>query len=357
MKKQSGFTLAELTVVLAVISILTVSLTPNFTQKIRENKSSRTAQEIAYIIEAAHQYVSANSKWPDQASSCAGAFTTLQGAGQLQGMDNKSPWYDATNNPTGVYTTSCTSSEFKVSVDSNTDWAGYIANYLPATTVSGKTTTTTAPLPSSVPALLGLLPLDGSRAMTGDLDMGTKSIKNATDVAASTVTASTSISTATLTASGNITSSGTVSGATVTSSGNITASGTVSGSTLSSSGSITAAGSVTATGDINSSSGNVYGNDTYIRGKGVWAATSIHDAQMLWNNATISKPSCPHGSAQIFLAPAMASANSSGESMGAIQTWADNNGSYWTVHLRVLTKSGWTYPNSTYGRIAVFTKC
>lgn len=77
------------------------------------------------------------------------------------------------------------------------------------------------------------------------------------------------------------------------------------------------------------------------------------------NGDTIPKPSCNAAAdnPQIFVAPTFFSADSQGENLKAVQSWASDTGGNWRVHLRILTKDGWVYPNANFGKVLVVTEC
>jgi len=84
----------------------------------------------------------------------------------------------------------------------------------------------------------------------------------------------------------------------------------------------------------------------------------LQNAEIASNGDTITKPDCSsYTTPQIFVSPVVFSRNTSGENLKAVQAYAQESGTDWTVHLRVLTKSGWKYPSSSYGRLMVITKC
>ena len=84
----------------------------------------------------------------------------------------------------------------------------------------------------------------------------------------------------------------------------------------------------------------------------------LQNTQIATNGDSIAKPDCsPSTTPQIFVSPVAFSRNTSGEDLKAVQAYAQESGTDWTVHLRVLTKSGWKYPSSSYGRLMVITKC
>ncbi|MBT4838894.1 MAG: prepilin-type N-terminal cleavage/methylation domain-containing protein [Methylococcales bacterium] len=188
LKKHQGFTMVELLITLFLGGMVTAAMVPNYADEWNERRANIAAAEVWSIVEASQKFIVDNTTWPDQANNCAGAFATL-GAAYLGGMDATSPWGT-------TYTTSCNNANpvsFSVSIATSGEYAGFLVNSLPATTASGATTTTTVPTPSGLPGLQALLPLDGSRAMTGALDMGNNNINNVVNLSAINVTASNNV--------------------------------------------------------------------------------------------------------------------------------------------------------------------
>jgi len=318
-KNEKGFTLLELLAVMTVIGILIVQFIPNVVEDVRQNDANVTAGEILSIGEAAQNWVADNGSWPDQGNTCASAITTMvAAAGYIDNLDDKSPWYDATTNPAGAYTTSCTATSFTVTVSTHADWSGVLANTLPVTTALGAQSQTTYPLPSTIPALDDLLPRDGSRAMTGDLDLDSNNINN--------INTATTVSTV-------------------------------------------------ATTDMRSpefidSDDVIYKVDPNANTK--LAALEVDDVclasgkclsdldkpdSIVGSGTLIPKPTCNSGVPQVFADPVLFSKDATGDAIGAVQAYAVDAGANWQVFLRILTKDGFFFPSATYGKLHVKVRC
>jgi hypothetical protein len=108
---------------------------------------------------------------------------------------------------------------------------------------------------------------------------------------------------------------------------------------------VTADGLVTARDFIISSMG------------GEKVSNGIYNAGIYNSGDSVAAPTCPEGSSpQIFVVPVAYSANETGSSLVAVHASAEGTGP-WTVQLRVRANNEWVTPNSTYGKVAVFTKC
>jgi len=118
-------------------------------------------------------------------------------------------------------------------------------------------------------------------------------------------------------------------------------------------------GSLAMQGNLDMGNNNIINvKDIYLKGKEKWASSGVHDVGVYASSDIVTKPTCPNGSPQIFATSGYFSQNSSGNALGAVQTYATSiNSTQWRVYLRVLTSSGWTYPTSTYGKIIALTKC
>lgn len=177
---QSGFTLIELAIVLAIAALIfqqqrMFDIKADIFEQ-TETDVKRTIQEIKNIQSAAGGYLVDQDQWPDFANACAGAINTLKSAptAYLNHITTVSP-YNTT------YTTECNTNTFTVKVQSDKDFAApYIAAQHPGSTVlvapNDDTTASSIPRPEEQPALQQFLLLDGSRAMTGDLDTGANTI-------------------------------------------------------------------------------------------------------------------------------------------------------------------------------------
>lgn len=301
---QRGFTLVELSFVVLITGILAAASVGFFLEDWRQKKTDITAAEIWAIGTAAQKFSSDNGAWPNQGTSCNTALTTLTAGGYLGAVSTNSPWYDAAQFPNARYTTSCNANRFTVAITINPDWAGYIANNLAATSVSGSTSTTFFPIAASVPALAGLLHRHYDSAnpdnnkMETNLNMGGYSIASANNIAAS---------------------------------------GSVTASTMS-------ATNFTATG------------------KNRTLTQAVQDITVLAHNGNVLKPTCPAGqTAQIFVAPARFVGGSPANPIGGVNARAiahPTNSNYWRVQIEVLTKDGWiTNSAQTQGRVLAMTKC
>lgn len=180
MRKQAGFTLIELMIVMFIVSILIVPMMNAFLAGIEERRVNTTVGEISDLFQAAQLYAGNNSgTWPAEVGNCATAISTLSTAteGYLVGFNVKSVYG---NN----YGTVCpligpAPRRFSVTLDTgDVGVAQQIAGILPSTTVTGTTINTSVPLPAQIPAIANLLPRDGSQAMTGNLRLGSNNIED-----------------------------------------------------------------------------------------------------------------------------------------------------------------------------------
>ena len=91
------------------------------------------------------------------------------------------------------------------------------------------------------------------------------------------------------------------------------------------------------------------------------------------NGDKITKPTCATNTETvpvIFTSPTIFEAGPQAPSMTSVQSWAEDNNTYWTVRMRVQTadknlsyagasadSDGWIYPTANYGKIFVMTLC
>jgi len=135
---KKGFSLIELCIVLAVLSILAGSITPVFIKRIQIKAGEKTSLEMSVIQQAALSYFVANNAWP-------GSLTALQNDGYLD-----SSW--VTNNPwQNAYNISSTASSFTVSTDVPQEWTRLVARDLPSTSISANTVRSSVPAPGTTP--------------------------------------------------------------------------------------------------------------------------------------------------------------------------------------------------------------
>lgn len=179
-KQQAGFTIFELVIVLTVMSILAAPLVFQQVQQFEEDRIEIAVAEINDLFQSAQNYAAEqDGEWPSEADNCASAITEMENQDYLDGFSVRSPF--GTN-----LVTSCTTGDgkrFSVTLDTIQPGIAELVNgYLPSSTVTNRLVTVSVPMPASIPALEHLLPRDGSREMTGDLDMGGNSIINNEDV-------------------------------------------------------------------------------------------------------------------------------------------------------------------------------
>lgn len=186
-KKQLGFTMIELLVVLSIMAIATSYLLSNRLQNTmieqRDKIRTKTINEIKYISDAASGYIVDFKKWPDELNLCTDAINVLTtkvgpSPSYLHYIENISPYNTE-------YKTSCDTNNFNIEVEVGKDAAEYISNNLANTTIkSGKSNViiSSIPRPEAIPYLAAYLARDGSKKMTGDLNMGEKTVKDAADV-------------------------------------------------------------------------------------------------------------------------------------------------------------------------------
>lgn len=205
--RYSGFTLLEVLTATFLLSLLvTAFYVPRFETDFRSYQTdlaTRTGEEIYQLGVYAQNFVAHNhGVWPDATHNCYNAINTMQSSGFLPaGVDftrgpipSETPLKKVTGltiNPSatvraGYYYTDCRANiisrrrdHFRITYiapPSQDSVLEVLQNQLPNTTAALKGThnvlTTFIPLPAAVPIVEGLLPRDGSRAMSGDLDVG-----------------------------------------------------------------------------------------------------------------------------------------------------------------------------------------
>lgn len=181
-QRPNGFTLIELLAVIALMSVLASLVGPALINMQLKRSDQmvldRTAEQLSRLAQAAQRHALDNTGiWPDESNACAGAYATLNGASRIPGIPTTDPWGNSwiiTCTVGGDITISATA-------DNNRN-ADLVANLVTGSTVVGNRITGNWPLPAALPALDALLPRDGSRAMTGDLDMDNHRIDDAGEI-------------------------------------------------------------------------------------------------------------------------------------------------------------------------------
>ncbi len=137
---KNGFSLIELCIVLAIMAILTGSITPIFIKSIQIKAGEKTALEMSVIEEAARAYYVAYNAWP-------ASIAALQNAGYLSSSwIANNPWQNSYNISSAINT-------FTVSTDLPQEWTQLVARDLPSTSIYQNTVSSTIPVPGSIAAL------------------------------------------------------------------------------------------------------------------------------------------------------------------------------------------------------------
>jgi prepilin-type N-terminal cleavage/methylation domain-containing protein len=204
---QSGFSLVELAITLAIMAMMAAATVPSFMENINEKRAELTAQETQTILDAARTYRGDKGSWPG-ASLCANAIAVLKGTTPpyLAGVS-------AVNKYNSPVTTSCTTTTFSVDQNTIADWDGVVANNLPGTTVVSSSThliRSTVGVPGSEAALSEKLSRTAQsnaelNRMRTTLLMGNNNITEVNNLDTVSVTASGGISAQTMNSAGRAT--------------------------------------------------------------------------------------------------------------------------------------------------------
>ena len=357
-RRQRGYTLVEAGFALVIATLLATAGLTAIAKRTEDMKVQRAQTEMLQLLEAGMAYYRDFSTWPaSTAPLIAGNYIP---ASAING-----PWG-------GTYSLSVVGGQLQVSYNATqAKYANVISATLPFANVVGTTVTGQIVVPGTELAHNALLPRDGSRPMTGALNMGGQNINNANAINASTVSAGTYYD------ANNPAYYLQPSGTSVTA--NMWARGEMRAPCF---------------GDINNWSyyvcpsqwsvlnamyaaiiydtndGNyyldpngtsnlnvVYAYQMYDRYAG-WNDSAVHNVTLISSGQYIGKPSCyPGHSPHIYLAPSSYSNNSSASNIGAVQTWAVDVGWGWQANMQIYTNSGTVAPSSPYGQILAMTNC
>lgn len=108
MKIQKGFTLLEVAVVLAIISVFAALAVPSIIDEINISRAKLASTNVIQITKAARQYKQATGSWPGS-PSCVNAYTVLTtGASPyLSGVPSTNPF-------NAGWVTTCSANAFNV---------------------------------------------------------------------------------------------------------------------------------------------------------------------------------------------------------------------------------------------------
>ena len=125
-RHKQGFSLIELSIVMAIIAILASSIIPIAIRSIQIRAGEKTALEMAMIQEASRNYYIDHKSWPAEGTDGIEGITTLKSTGYLNpNWVAENPWH-------GAYQISSTKLTLKVSTTNvPVQWTKLVASHLP----------------------------------------------------------------------------------------------------------------------------------------------------------------------------------------------------------------------------------
>ncbi len=186
---QTGFSLLELVIAIALFSILAGTLQLSTTRRLiddlERDQAEQVADNIYRLANAAQHYSIRNNEWPNETLQCESAYTELDEAGLLKGALQQSPYLDE-DDEYSDYDLSCDENHFTITVTAETDTqAATVAQKIPGATVTDSTISAHYPKPADEPDG-AFMPLDGSEQPTATWDMGNQYLFGVRDVVSET---------------------------------------------------------------------------------------------------------------------------------------------------------------------------
>ena len=189
--RQTGFSLLELAVTLALFSILAgtlqLSVTRRLAEDIERDRTEQAAGEIYRLANAAQHYAINEGEWPRQILLCEGAYEELDTENLLKGAPKHSPYLD-TGGSRVEYAMSCDANHFTISATAeDAEQAAALVQKVPGSSASSTTVTVHYPRPADTSGAEGeFMPLDGSASPTATWNLGNQYLFGARDVATET---------------------------------------------------------------------------------------------------------------------------------------------------------------------------
>jgi type II secretory pathway pseudopilin PulG len=377
--RQRGYTLIEAGFAIVIATVIAAAGMTVVSKKADTMRVEKAQQEMKQWLEASMQYRRDTGAWP--------ANTAALTAG------NYMPSTSVNGPFGGAYTVAPVAGNARVRVTYNaleTKFANLISASLPLANVTGTTVTGEVVVPGAESAHDALLPRDGSRAMTGNLNMGGNSISNASTIEANSWLRTPGYMQADLFY--DYYNSGYYMRPRSVSRMNEVHADRVYGfsdirtpilydydntgyytdpSYISNMNYVWAASDMRAPRFYDQNNTNYYldpasmsrVNDfrvdgLYDYGKGAWHAQAVHHVYSSGHGDYIPKPSCAQGTPQIFTAVSSMSQNGTANPIGGVQTFPEDvGGGYWRVYMHLYTADGLMGPAYPYGQILVITKC
>jgi type II secretory pathway pseudopilin PulG len=366
-RRQGGYTLVEAGFALVIATLLAAAGLSALARKAVDIKLDRASSEMRAMLEAGMAYYRDNNAWPVNGAS------DLVAGNYIPATATTGPWG-------GSYVVSVVGGRLQVSYNTpQTGYASIVAASLPFASVSGTVVAGQVVVPGWEIANNALLPRDGSRAMTGALNMGGQNITNANAIVAS----------------GYIYTPSYVQAATFYDAANSSYYVQPSGNSVLNRVYAESYVQTPTLYDLNNNNyylqpsnashlnqlyaSIIYDQDNpayyldpngtsvtntintsylYDRTKGVYNDQAVHTVSIQSPGDSVAKPTCYAGhTPQIYVAPAAYSMNGTAAPIGGVQTWAVNEGSSWQVNMSIYVSSGAFTPTSSYGKILVMTNC